>query len=114
MIIKDIGIDTLVADAGYKTPAIAKMLLDDGIKPLFPYTRPMTKEGFFKKYEYAYGEYYDCYVCPNNEVLRYSTTNRAGYREYKSCGQVCGSCEYLSQCTHSKEQVKLMPREKRR
>ena len=40
---------TLVADAGYKTPAIAKLLIDDGVSPLFPYKRPMTKEGFFKK-----------------------------------------------------------------
>jgi len=32
--IKNIGIETLVADAGYKTPAIAKLLIDDGIKPL--------------------------------------------------------------------------------
>ena len=47
--IKDIGIQTLVADAGYKTPAIAKLLLDDGITPLLPYKRPMTKDGFFKK-----------------------------------------------------------------
>lgn len=38
----------IVADAGYKTPAIAHQLLTDGIKPLFPYKRPMTKDGFFK------------------------------------------------------------------
>lgn len=31
--IKDIGTETLVADAGYKTPAIAKLLIDDEIKP---------------------------------------------------------------------------------
>ena len=54
----------LVADAGYKTPAIAKLLLDDGITPLLPYKRPMTKDGFFKKAEYVYDEYFDCYVCP--------------------------------------------------
>ena len=32
-----------IVDAGYKTPAIAKLLLDDGVKPVFPYKRPMTK-----------------------------------------------------------------------
>ena len=42
----------IVADAGYKTPAIARQLLKDRIEPLFPYKRPMTKKGFFKKYEY--------------------------------------------------------------
>ena len=45
---------------------------------VFPYKRPMTKDGFFHKYEYAYDEYYDCYVCPGNQVLKYSTTNRDG------------------------------------
>ena len=108
--IKDIGIEILIADSGYRTPAIAKLLLDDGIKPLFPYKRPMTKQGFFKKYEYVYDEYYDCYICPNNQILRYSTTNREGYREYKSCGMICESCPYLSQCTESKNHVKLITR----
>lgn len=108
--IKDIGIEKLIADAGYKTPAIAKLLIDAGIQPVFPYKRPSTKKGFFKKHEYAYDEYYDCYVCPNNQVLTYRTTNRDGYREYKSYGETCATCPYLSQCTESKEHVKLVTR----
>ena len=36
----------------------------------------MTKDGFFKKYEYVYDEYYDCYICPNNKTLTYRTTNK--------------------------------------
>ncbi len=108
--IRDIGIETMIVDAGYKTPAIAKLLIDDGIRPLFPYKRPMTKEGFFKKNEYAYDEYYDCYVCPNGKTLEYSTTNREGYREYKSCGAVCEYCPYLSQCTASRDHVKVITR----
>lgn len=108
--IKNIGIKTLVADAGYRTPAIAKLLIDDGVQPLLPYKRPMTKEGFFKKYEYVYDEYYDCYICPNDKVLEYSTTNRDGYREYKSCGTECASCPYIKQCTESKKHVKTITR----
>ena len=108
--IKNIGIKTLIADAGYKTPAIAKLLIDKEIQPLFPYKRPMTKEGFFKKHEYVYDEYYDCYICPNNQELKYSTTNRDGYREYKSCGEQCANCPYLSQCTESKNHVKVVTR----
>ena len=108
--IKDLGIETMIVDAGYKTPAIAKLLLDDGIRPLFPYKRPMSKEGYFKKYKYVYDEYYDCYICPNNKVLEYSTTNREGYREYKSCGIICENCPHLSQCTASKEHVKVVTR----
>lgn len=108
--IKNIGIQTLIADAGYKVPAIAKLLIDDGIEPLFPYKRPMTKDGYLKKYEYAYDEYYDCYVCKNGKTLEYSTTNREGYREYKSCGMICEKCQYLSQCTESKDHVKVITR----
>lgn len=52
-------------DSGYKTPAIAHRIIEDGIKPIFPYKRPQTKVGFFKKYDYAYDEYYDCYICPS-------------------------------------------------
>ncbi len=106
--IKDYAPKTIIADAGYRTPAIAKMLIDDGIAPLFPYKRPMTKKGFFAKYNYAYDEFFDCYICPNNKILKYSTTNRDGYREYKSCPQDCVNCPYLSQCTESKNHVKVV------
>ena len=51
--LKKFDIETLVMDSGYKTPAIAKTVIDDGKTPLFPYKRPMTKEGFFRKHEYA-------------------------------------------------------------
>lgn len=106
--IKKFSPKMVVADAGYKTPAIAKLLLDNQIEPLFPYKRPATKDGFFKKYDYVYDEYHDCYICPSNQLLTYRTTNREGYREYKS--RDCSGCPHLHMCTHSKEQVKLVTR----
>lgn len=63
-----------------------------------------------KKHEFAYDEYYDCYICPASQILTYSTTNRNGYKEYKSCGEKCAGCQYLSQCTESKDHVKLVTR----
>lgn len=42
------GIKNIVVDAGYKIPAIAKLLIDDNITPIMPYKRPMTKYGFLK------------------------------------------------------------------
>ena len=104
------SIEKLIADAAYKTPAIAKLLIDDNIDPIFPYKRPQTKDGFFKKNEYVYDEYYDCYICPNNKILSYSTTNREGYREYKSCSSDCAKCPFLHQCTESKDKVKVVTR----
>lgn len=108
--IEGIGMEYCVVDAGYKTPAIAKLLLDDEVKPVFPYKCPMTKDGFFKKYEYVYDEYNDAYICPENQMLHYSTTNRDGYKEYKSCGRICENCPSLAQCTESKNHVKIVTR----
>jgi len=74
----------IAVDAGYKIPWIMKQIIDSDRIPAIAYKRPMTKAGFFKKYEYVYDEYYDCMICQANQVLSYSTTNREGYREYKS------------------------------
>ena len=108
--LKRFDIDTVVMDAGYKIPAIAKLMLDNGQIPLFPYKSPMTKKGFFKKSEYVYDEYYDGYICPQLQMLKYSTTNREGYREYKSDGSVCAGCPDLEKCTNSKNHVKVVTR----
>ncbi|OPJ56229.1 transposase [Alkalithermobacter paradoxus] len=67
-------ISAVAADAGYKTPYICKILLDDKVTPVMPYKRPVTKKGFFKKHEFVYDEYYYCYICPQGEILNYSTT----------------------------------------
>ena len=98
----------VVLDAGYKTPWICKKVIDDGRLPSLPYKRPMGKKGFFFPYEYVYDEYYDCVVCPNNQALPYATTNREGYREFKSNPKVCKACPYLYKCTQSKNFQKVV------
>ena len=102
--------ENIVLDAGYKSPPIAKLLMDDGITPIFPYTRTRAKKGFFRKNDFIYDEYYDCYICPNNQVLKYSTTNRDGYREYKSNPKLCETCPHIAQCTESKLHQKVVVR----
>lgn len=97
-------------DNGYTSPGVIKTVIDSGKEILLPYRRPMTKEGFFKKNDYTYDEYVDKYICPNNEWLNYSTTNKTGYREYKSNPNKCKSCPFLKQCTNSKNNVKVITR----
>jgi transposase len=104
------GIQTITMDSAYRTPWICKRVFGDDRKASLPYKRPMTKDGFFKKYEYVYDEYYDCMICPNNQVLKYGTTNREGYREYKSNPKVCKGCSYRNQCTESKNCQKTVTR----
>ena len=105
-----LDIDIIVGDSAYKTPAIAKHLEEKEIKLLSAYKRPQTKEGYFKKAEFVYDEFYDCYLCPNDQVLSYSTTDRDGYRQYKSNPQTCANCPHLVKCTESKEHQKVITR----
>lgn len=97
-------------DAGYITPAIAKLLNSNNQMMYIPYKRPMTKRGKFKKYDYVYDEYYDWYLCPNGKEWKYSTTNREGYREYKSDTKDCKECPKRSECTDSKNHQKIVTR----
>ena len=86
----------IIADSGYKTPSIAKFLLEKGITPVFPYTRPRGKRGFLRPRDFVYDEHFDCYLCPENQVLTYRTTTREGYREYKSNPKICKNLSLVS------------------
>ena len=103
-------IKNVVLDSGYRTPAIMKEIIENGQTPYIPYKRPMTKKGFFPKREYVYDEAQDIYICPNLKDLKYSTTNRQGYKEYKSDPKECINCPFLNQCTKSKNHQKTVTR----
>ena len=101
-------IEAVGIDSGYKTPWIMKQVFDSGRLAATPYKRPMTKDGFFKKYEYVYDEYYDCIICPQNQIMKYSTTNREGYKEFKSNPKICENCPSRHKCTESKNCQKVV------
>jgi transposase len=100
----------IAADAGYKTPAIAQYLIENEIRPALPYTRPRTKKGYLTKHDYVYDEHYDCYICPEGQVLEYRTTTKEGYRQYFSNPSQCKNCPLLSKCTQSQNHQKLIQR----
>lgn len=97
-------IEYIVMDTGYKTPAVARKVFKSKRIPVLPYKRPNGKDGYFRPYEYVY----DCVICPENQVLKYSTTNRNGYKEFKSCSQICEQCSTLARCTQSKSHQKTV------
>ncbi len=101
-------VKTIVADSAYKTPHICKKIFDDGRVISTAYKRPMTKKGNHPRYEYVYDEYYDEIICPEYQILKYSTTNRDGYREYKSNPQICKNCLSRHLCTESKNSEKTV------
>ena len=67
-------------------------------------------KGGHEWWKYVYDEYFDCVICPEYQVLKYSTTNRDGYREYKSNSQVSANCPTRHLCTHSKDYIKTVTR----
>ena len=70
----------------------------------------MTKKGNLPWNAYVYDEYYDCILCPQNQILSYATTNREGYKEYKSKGYICRDCPELEKCTQNRQHTKTVTR----
>ena len=68
----------------------------------------MTMKGGHEWWKYVYDEYYDCIICPEYQALSYRTTNREGYREYKSNPEICKNCPTRHLCTNSKDCVKTV------
>lgn len=103
-------IKNVCLDAGYWNPAICKTIIENKQAAFLPYKAPMTKKGYFKKYEYVYDEEYDIYICPNTETLYYTTTTKDGYRQYKSDPEKCKECPLKKKCTNSKNNTKVINR----
>lgn len=97
-------------DAGYGTAAICKGLEERSLYGVIAYRRPNKSKGLFSKRKFEYDDEADHYLCPAGQVLIYSTTNRKGYREYKSDPVQCRQCEHLASCTRSKSQQKVVTR----
>ncbi|MDN6850557.1 MAG: IS1182 family transposase, partial [Staphylococcus equorum] len=101
---------TLAVDSGYKTPFNAHYLLEKTIIPAMPYTRPKGKPGYFRTKDFIYDEYYDNYICPNDETLIFKRTMPTGHRLYVSNPNKCRHCPLLNQCTESKDAIKQIRR----
>ena len=100
----------VAADSAYKTPWICKRIFESGRVLTSAYTRPKTKDGNHPWYMYVYDEYFDDVICPEYKALHYSTTNRDGYREYKSCSYLCADCPTKAMCTQNAKCEKTVTR----
>lgn len=100
--LKKYNFDLIGLDAGYKTPAIAKEILESGKIPLMPYTRPKGKNKF------EYNSYYDYFICPVGNILEQTTINRLGYRQYTSNAEMCRECPNRRECLTNSQNKKTM------
>ncbi|MCB8840843.1 IS1182 family transposase, partial [Aurantimonas sp. VKM B-3413] len=87
-------------DAGYATAGIAKGLEDRKILGVTGYRNPTPpKPGMMRKSKFVFEAEADGYRCPQGQVLAYATTDRDGYRHYRSDPSVCQTCPLLASCT---------------
>lgn len=97
-------------DAGYNTAAVCHGLRERNLIGVIGYRRPSSGENGFYKRQYRYDPVADSYICPCGQTLRYSTTNRNGYREYRSNPSICKCCPSLLLCTRSRNHQKVLTR----
>jgi hypothetical protein len=97
-------------DAGYATAGIAKGLEDRNIAGVTGYRRPTHRQGYLYKRQYIYEQEVDAYRCPNGQLLPYVTTDRNGYRHYKSDPDKCRNCSLLASCTANAKPQKTVTR----
>ena len=106
----NLDVEAVGLDAGYMTPAICKGLQDRKLYGVIGYRRPNHKKGYFYKRQFVYDRQADVYICPAEQRITYNTTNRLGYREYKSDPKICKRCPLLMQCTRSANHTKVLTR----
>jgi hypothetical protein len=103
-------VEAVALDAGYLTSPICHALKEQKIFAVIAHRRFHPQKGLFHKWQFKYDVERDVYICPGKHELTYRTTNRQGYREYKSDPQTCKDCPFLSRCTRSKNHVKTITR----
>jgi transposase len=96
----DFNVGAVGLDAGYATSGIAKGLEDRGVMGVTGYRNPTPpKEGMMRKSKFVYELENDGYRCPQGQLLAYATTDRHGYKHYRSDPKICKNCPLLATCT---------------
>jgi transposase len=103
-------LEAVALDSGYMTPYICKKTLDMNIFTVIAERSAPTAEGTLPKKHFTYDEERNCYVCPSGELLHYATTNRSGYREYRSDATKCKACPLNETCTTSVSKQRTIQR----
>jgi transposase len=98
-------------DAGYATVPIAQGLVEREIMGVTGYRRPNPPApGMMDKSHFIYDSHEDGYMCPNGQFLPYATTNREGYRQYRSDPKQCAQCPLLASCTSARNHQRELNR----
>lgn len=101
-------VEFVTMDSAYKTPWIAKKVLDDGRIPILPYTRYTGKKDRFRPWDYTYDAATDTFTCPHGKTLRHTTTSKDGKRTYRSTPKHCRNCPCREACGANEKGQKVL------
>lgn len=97
-------VEAVAVDSGYFTGYICKKLHEAKIFMVMGYRRFGNQKNVLPKRKFHYVKESDVFACPMGCILSYVTTDREGYRHYKSNKEDCSVCPLREQCTTSKNQ----------
>lgn len=107
----DLPVGAVGLDAGYATAGIARGLEGRGILGVTGYRNPTPpRDGMMRKSAFVYEQDGDGYRCPRGQLLPYATTDRDGYRHYRSDPAVCRDCPLRATCTANAGAVRTITR----
>lgn len=103
-------VEAVALDSGYLTAWISHWLQQQNIYAVIAHRRFHSVKNMLPKFKFVYDPVADLYHCPGGSTLSYRTTNREGYREYKSDPSTCTNCLLLPYCTRSRNHQKTLTR----
>ncbi|MFB5674970.1 IS1182 family transposase [Paenibacillus terreus] len=106
----DKTLEAVALDAGYYTADICKKLHTKKIYAVIGGRSYTPAKGLIAKWRFKYEHERDLYICPQKQELTYATTDREGYRQYKSDPKICKDCPLLEECTRSKNKQRVLTR----
>lgn len=104
------SLEAVGLDSGYMTPYICKSVVSLNVAAAIVERDAPTRKGTLPKQYFTYDPERDVYFCPQGEILQYGTTNRNGYKEYRSTPTVCAACPMRETCTSNADQKRTILR----
>lgn len=103
-------VEAVALDAGYFTNYICKKLTEQDIFMVMGYRRFGNRNKKVPLRNFHYVEEKDVVACPMGCILSYATTDREGYRQYKSNPNDCAACPLRKDCFSSKQKQRVVTR----
>ncbi|RWZ49765.1 IS1182 family transposase [Halobacillus fulvus] len=103
-------VEAVAIDSAYATGHIAKTLNKKKIFAVTGYRRFKGGNQKVPKSKFKYVESIDAYACPMGCKLSYATTDREGYRHYKSRPEDCEGCPLRMDCFAAKSKQRVITR----